>query len=374
MSSGAALYQMELWCNGGLKMNKITCPKCGTSIDIDDASYAQIVSQVHNAEFEKALQERLAVAEDKQKLIVQNALLEQRRELEEEHARQVEELKTDLHDLEEQLEKAKNYKLQLSTKMIGESLEQHCLAEFNAIRATAFPNAYFEKDNDAHGGSKGDFIFREKSDGVEFISIMFEMKNEADQTASKHKNESFFEKLHKDRCEKGCEYAVLVSMLESDSELYNRGIVDVSYRYEKMYVIRPQYFIPLIGLLRNAAMSSLQYRRELQLLRDQQIDITNFEDNIQSFKDNIGQSYHNAVTQFEKAIESIDKSIDNLYAVKEALLMSQKHLGTVNSKASKLTIRKLTRNAPSVKRMFDELEKDAKTDAEPEIVIPDSIA
>ncbi len=257
---------------------------------------------------------------------------------------------------EEQLEYYKDFKARQSTKMIGESLEQHCLAQFNSIRMTAFPNAYFEKDNDARTGSKGDFIFRESDEsGTEFISIMFEMKNEADGTATKHKNEDFFRELDKDRREKGCEYAVLVSMLEIDSELYNNGIVDVSYRYEKMYVIRPQFFIPIITLLRNAALNSLKYQRELQIVKNQQLDILHFEENMNTFKEGFARNFELASRRFHEAIEDIDKTIKALEKTKADLLSSDRNLRLANDKAQDLSIKKLTKNAPSVKAMFEEL-------------------
>ena len=259
---------------------------------------------------------------------------------------------------DEQIEYYRDFKARQSTKMIGESLEQHCLDQFNQIRATAFPNAYFEKDNDARTGSKGDFIFRESSeDGTEFISIMFEMKNEADETATKHKNEDFFKELDKDRREKGCEYAVLVSLLEIDSEFYNTGIVDVSYRYEKMYVVRPQFFIQMITLLRNAALNSLKYRRELEIVRNQQVDIMNFEENMNQFKEGFARNYRLASEKFQKAIEEIDKTIDHLEKTKKALLSSENNLRLANNKAEDLSIKKLTKNAPTVKEMFDDLKK-----------------
>ncbi len=257
---------------------------------------------------------------------------------------------------DEEIERIKDFKAKQSTKMIGESLEQHCQNEFNSIRMTAFPNAYFEKDNDARTGSKGDFIFKESSeDGTEFISIMFEMKNEMDTTATKHKNEDFFKELDKDRKEKGCEYAVLVSMLEADNEYYNNGIVDVSYKYEKMYVIRPQFFIPMITLLRNAALNSLKYQRELAIVRNQQIDVTNFEANMIAFKDAFGRNYRLASDKFQKAIDEIDKSMDHLQKIKDSLLASDKYLRIANDKAEDLSIKKLTKNAPSVRAMFEEV-------------------
>lgn len=259
---------------------------------------------------------------------------------------------------DEQIEYYKDFKARQSTKMIGESLEQHCLNQFNALRMTAFPNAYFEKDNDARTGSKGDFIFREAADGVEFISIMFEMKNEMDETATKHRNEDFLKELDKDRREKKCEYAVLVSLLEIDNELYNNGIVDVSYRYEKMYVIRPQFFIPMITLLRNAALNSLQYRRELELARHQQVDILRFEENMNTFKEGFARNYRLASDKFKTAIDEIDKTITHLQKTKEALLSSENNLRLANNKAEDLSIKRLTKNAPTVKAMFDELKKE----------------
>ncbi len=249
-------------------------------------------------------------------------------------------------------------KKKLSTKMIGESLEIHCENEFNKLRATAFPNAYFEKDNDARTGSKGDYIYREMDlEGNEIISIMFEMKNEGDETATKKRNEDFFKELDKDRKEKKCEYAILVSLLESESELYNSGIVDVSYRFEKMYVIRPQFFIPIITLLRNAAMNSLEYKRQLAFERKQNIDITNFEESITEFKLGFSKNYHNASKKFHEAIESIDKSIMQLQKTKEALLSSENHLRLANNKAEDLSIKKLTKGNPTMQSKFDDLKK-----------------
>lgn len=263
---------------------------------------------------------------------------------------------------DEQIEYYKDFKARQSTKMIGESLEQHCLNQFNSLRMTAFPTAYFEKDNDIKTGSKGDFIFRENADGTEFISIMFEMKNEMDETATKHKNEDFFKELDRDRREKGCEYAVLVSLLEIDNDLYNNGIVDVSYKYEKMYVIRPQFFIPMITLLRNAALNSLKYRQELVLARHQQIDISHFEENMNAFKDGFARNYRIASEKFKTAIEEIDKTISHLQKTKDALLSSENQLRLANNKAEDLSIKKLTKDAPTVKKMFDEVNnnEDAK--------------
>ena len=257
---------------------------------------------------------------------------------------------------DDQIAQLKDFKARQSTKMVGESLEQHCQIQFNSLRMTAFPNAYFEKDNEVSStGSKGDFIFRDFEDGQEFISIMFEMKNEMDTTASKHKNEDFFKELDKDRQEKKCEYAVLVSLLEADNELYNNGIVDVSYKYPKMYVIRPQFFIPIITLLRNAALNSLKYQKELAIVKNQQLDLYNFESNMQEFKDAFGRNYRIASEKFQTAIEEIDKTIDHLEKVKKALQSSENNLRLANDKADDLSIKKLTKNAPSVRQMFDDL-------------------
>ena len=264
--------------------------------------------------------------------------------------------KEEIRQKDELIEYYKDFKARQSTKMIGESLEQHCLTQFNTYRMGAFPNAYFEKDNDARTGSKGDFVFRESAeDGTEFISIMFEMKNEMDETATKHKNEDFFKELDKDRREKNCEYAVLVSLLESDSELYNNGIVDVSYKFNKMYVIRPQFFIPMITLLRNAARNSLEYRQQLAIVKNQQLDLAHFEENMEAFKKGFSRNYELASQKFQTAIDEIDKTINHLQKTKDALLSSENQLRLANSKAEDLSIKKLTKNAPSVKAMFDEM-------------------
>ncbi len=259
---------------------------------------------------------------------------------------------------DEQIEYYRDFKARQSTKMVGESLEQHCDIEFNKLRATAFPNAYFGKDNDARTGSKGDFIFREAdASGTEFISIMFEMKNQMDETATKKKNEDFLKELDKDRREKNCEYAVLVSLLETDNELYNTGIVDVSYRYPKMYVVRPQFFIPIITLLRNAALNSLEYKQELETIRNQNIDISNFEEKINVFKDGFSRNFRLASEKFNNAIDEIDKSISHLQKIKEALLSSENNLRLANNKAEDLTIKKLTRGNPTMKELFDKQKK-----------------
>ena len=400
-------------------MQEIKCPNCGEIIQVDESDYMQIVQQVRDKEFEKELVRREQILKDQQaanaevqrmqqerehenallakeqkiaelqamldsadtktELAIAKALSEAEKSLMEKNS-EILKLQSDLKDQEadaereknallelhrkelgykdEQIEYYKDFKARLSTKGIGESLEQHCMDEFNKLRMTAFPNAYFDKDNDAKTGSKGDFIFRDYMGDVEFISIMFEMKNEADTTATKHKNEHFFKELDKDRNEKKCEYAVLVSMLESDSELYNNGIVDVSYKYPKMYVVRPQFFIPLITLLRNAALNSLKYQQELQVVRNQQLDIQNFEANMNDFKDKFANNYRLASEKFKKAIEEIDKTIDHLQKTKDALLSSENNLRLANNKAEDLSIKKLTKNAPSVKAMFDALHEE----------------
>lgn len=328
----------------------------------------------------QALQAKLAASETEKKLAVAQAVETKNQELSRKDAQIVtlqgevknretenrlseknlqEQYEEKLRLKDEQIEYYRDFKARQSTKMIGESLEQHCLTQFNAIRMTAFPKAYFEKDNDARTGSKGDFIYREcGEDGTEFISIMFEMKNEADATATKHRNEDFLKELDKDRREKHCEYAILVSLLEIDSELYNGGIVDVSYHYPKMYVIRPQFFIPIITLLRNAALNSLQYRQELQVVKNQQIDVQHFEENMQAFKDGFARNYRLASERFATAIDEIDKSISHLQKIKDALLSSENNLRLANNKAEDLSIKKLTKNAPSVKAMFDQLKQD----------------
>ena len=397
-------------------MKEIKCPNCGQMFRIDETGYAQIVQQIRDHEFETELKRREellsekkegdlklirleqeqrlkdTVSELKEEISRLNAQIEknetekelavtkavqakdreladasaevarlqgelelQARENKLSETRIAEQHKGELRLRDEEIERLKDFKARQSTKMVGESLEQHCQNQFNSIRMTAFPNAYFEKDNDARTGSKGDFIFRDHDeDGSEFISIMFEMKNESDGTATKHRNEDFFKELDKDRREKNCEYAVLVSMLEADSELYNNGIVDVSYRYEKMYVVRPQFFIPIITLLRNAALNSLQYQRELAIVRNQQLDIKNFEDNMNAFKDAFGRNYRLASEKFSRAIDEIDKTIDHLQKTKDALLSSENNLRLANNKAEDLSIKKLTKNAPSVREMFED--------------------
>lgn len=390
-------------------MQEIKCPKCGEYFTIDESGYASIVKQVRDHEFSKDIEERkaqieqsketeiklalsekdkeiadlkskLEIMESARKLEISEAVLEKEREISEhkekiallngqiENSEKSAKLKEQtiketyeekLKTKDEQIAYYKDFKARQSTKMVGESLEQHCEIEFNKLRATGFQNAYFEKDNDARTGSKGDFIFRETAeDGTEFISIMFEMKNEMDETATKHKNEDFLKELDKDRNEKGCEYAVLVSMLEADSEFYNTGIVDMSHRYPKMYVIRPQFFIPIITLLRNAALSSLSYKKELAVIRNQNIDISNFEAEMNDFKDKFSRNYRIASEKFQKAIDEIDKTIDHLQKTKDALLSSENNLRLANNKAEDLSIKRLTRNNPTMAAKFEEIKGD----------------
>ena len=388
-------------------MNEISCPHCNNAFKIDQAGYADIVKQVRDREFTNQLNERLESAERekesaldllRQKTLneIQSAAVEKEkalhnlqaklREMEVSHklavteaVKQVEQerdqfkngleqaqlkkaleekaleerYQIQLKDREEQIERLKDMKAKLSTKMVGESLEQHCETEFNRIRATAFQNAYFEKDNDASSGSKGDYIFRDMDeDDNEIVSIMFEMKNESDTTATKKKNEDFFKELDKDRNEKKCEYSVLVSLLEPDSELYNTGIVDVSHRYPKMYVVRPQFFLQIISLLRNSGVSSLAYKAELNLMRKQNIDVTNFETKLEEFKSGFAKNYDLASRKFHSAIDEIDKSITHLQKTKEALLSSERNLRLANDKADAVTIKKLTRSNQTMKQKF----------------------
>jgi len=323
----------------------------------------------------KALEEKSLLsmevkgAEDKTKLAVleavrkveteknelANALNDEKHELENALNQEKEKGKILLEQKEKEVEFYKDLKTKMSTKMVGETLEQHCEIQFNQLRATAFRNAYFEKDNDARSGSKGDYIYREcDENGVEIISIMFEMKNEMDETATKHKNEDFFKELDKDRKEKNCEYAVLVTLLESESELYNAGIVDVSYKFDKMYVVRPQCFIPIITLLRNAAFTALEYKQELQMVRNQDIDISNFEDSLMKFKNDFSRNYEIAHNHFDKAIDEIDKTIQHLEKVKKELLGSDNQLRIANSKVDDVSVKKLTRGNPTMKAKFEE--------------------
>ncbi|PKQ25133.1 MAG: DUF2130 domain-containing protein [Actinobacteria bacterium HGW-Actinobacteria-4] len=395
-------------------MHEIICPHCSKAFKIDDAGYADIVKQVRDSEFEATLHERLELAEqDKrnavelattkltaeltaqlqqaatakdseiqqlkakldagemaQKLAVTEALKATEKErdalaskldraqlelqLAEKSLKDKYEMQ--LKEREEQIERLRDMKARLSTKMVGETLEQHCETEFNRIRATAFPRAYFEKDNDASSGSKGDYIFKEAdAGGTELVSIMFEMKNENDATSTKRKNEDFLKELDKDRTQKGCEYAVLVSLLEPDSELYNGGIVDVSHRYPKMYVVRPQFFIPIITLLRNAAQSALQFKQELAVVRAQNVDITNFEVELESFKERFGRNWRLASDGFEEAVKRIDEAIKDLEKTKDALHKSANNLRLASDKAEDLTIKKLTRGNPTMAAKFAEL-------------------
>ncbi|MBR2802036.1 MAG: DUF2130 domain-containing protein [Erysipelotrichaceae bacterium] len=326
-------------------------------LDGKDAEIRELLVKLQNKDTEQALAVQKAVSEKDQLIQKLSSDVEsEKKQKELELRKQQEGLQEQLRLKDEQIAYYKDFKARQSTKMIGESLERHCETEFNKIRPTAFPLAYFEKDNDARTGSKGDFIFRDyDEEGTEYISIMFEMKNEADQTATKHKNEDFFKELDKDRNEKKCEYAVLVSLLEADSELYNEGIVDVSYRYPKMYVIRPQFFIPMITLLRNAARNSLSYQKELMLVREQNIDITHFENNMLQFQQAFSKNYDLASRKFQTAIEEIDKTIDHLQKTKDALLSSDRNLRLANDKAQDLSIKKLTRNNPTMQKKFAEL-------------------
>lgn len=392
-------------------MHEIKCPNCGTVFQIDEMDYQNVVKQIRDQEFEKEISERekqykiekesavelakskiekeyqervteqkLAIVELKNKLVlqdkesaltIQEALSKKESEIST-LSNQLELLKNDfllkeknmketyeekLKDREEQISYYRDFKAKQSTKMIGESLEVHCSNEFNKLRPL-FSNAYFEKDNDARSGSKGDFIYRDYDDeGMEFVSVMFEMKNEADMTATKHKNEDFFKELDKDRREKKCEYAVLVSLLEIDNDYYNEGIVDVSHKYEKMYVIRPQFFIPLITLIRGMAMNSLKYKKELLMIQNQNIDISHFEDNLNTFKEGFARNYRLASDKFKKAIDEIDKTIDHLQKTKEALLSSENNLRLANNKADDLTIQRLTKGNETMKKLFSETKK-----------------
>ncbi|MDY4996243.1 MAG: DUF2130 domain-containing protein [Bacilli bacterium] len=392
-------------------MHEIKCPNCGTVFQIDEMDYQNVVKQIRDQEFEKEISERekqykiekesavelakskiekeyqervteqkLEIVELKNKLVlqdkestltIQEALSKKESEIST-LSNQLELLKNDfllkeknmketyeekLKDREEQIAYYRDFKAKQSTKMIGESLEVHCSNEFNKLRPL-FSNAYFEKDNDARSGSKGDFIYRDYDDeGMEFVSVMFEMKNEADMTATKHKNEDFFKELDKDRREKKCEYAVLVSLLEIDNDYYNEGIVDVSHKYEKMYVIRPQFFIPLITLIRGMAMNSLKYKKELLMIQNQNIDISHFEDNLNTFKEGFARNYRLASDKFKKAIDEIDKTIDHLQKTKEALLSSENNLRLANNKADDLTIQRLTKGNETMKKLFSETKK-----------------
>lgn len=393
-------------------MNEIICPHCDKAFKIDETGYANILKQVRDQEFDHEIHERLERAQEAKDNALQLAKQESAnmvQALKAEKDLEIEKLKsqlreketsitsavkdavnevekernqleaklenanlekqnaenalrdkyqTQIRDRDDAIERLKDMKAKLSTKMVGESLEQHCEVEFNKLRSTAFPRAYFEKDNDASSGSKGDYVFKDfDENGTEIVSIMFEMKNENDTTATKSKNEDFLKELDKDRTEKGCEYAVLVSLLEQDSELYNAGIVDVFHRFPKMYVIRPQFFIPMITLLRNASMNSLDFKREIALIREQNLDITNFENELDKFKTAFGKNYDLASRKFEAAINEIDKSINHLQKTKDALLSTDRNLRLANDKAQDVTIKKLTRNNPTMANKFSELDR-----------------
>ena len=323
---------------------------------------SKMKSQIENAETQKRLELSVAtknIEKERDDLMHALEIKETEKELleksiKEKFSQQLVVRDETIRMKEDEINRLRDFKQKLSTKMVGETLEQHCEYEFNRLRATGFQNAYFEKDNDSRGGTKGDYIFRENDEeGNEIISIMFEMKNENDETSTKKRNEDFFAKLDKDRRDKGCEYAVLVSLLESDNEFYNTGIVDVSYKYEKMYVVRPQFFIPIITLLRNAAMNSMEYKAELNLMRNQNIDITNFEEKINAFKTGFARNYDLASRKFKTAIDEIDKTISHLQKTKDALLSSENNLRLANNKADDLTIKKLTYGNPTMKAKFD---------------------
>lgn len=323
-----------------------------------DKEIVELKAKALAIENEKKIELSKILAEKEKEIVELNSqLVIHTKESELEKNSVKEKYESELKQKDETIAFYKDFKAKQSTKMVGESLEQHCEIEFNRIRMTAFPNAEFKKDNDIRGGSKGDYIYREYDEkGVEIISIMFEMKNEDDTTATKKKNEHFFKELDKDRNQKNCEYAILVSMLEADSELYNHGIVDVSYEYPKMYVIRPQFFIPIITLLRNAAMNSLKYKQEVALMREQNIDITNFEKELDDFKTGFARNYDLASRRFQTAIDEIDKTIVHLQKTKEALVSSENNLRLANNKADELTVKKLVRNNPTMKAKFESLE------------------
>lgn len=323
----------------------------------NDIEIVQLRAKIQSAETEKALAITVAVTKiEKERDNFASELKNKNSEKQLIEASLKDKYETELKAKDEMIERYKDMKSKLSTKMLGETLEQHCEIEFNKLRATGFQNAYFEKDNDTSGGSKGDYIYREVDEaGNEIISVMFDMKNESDTTATKKKNEDFLKELDKDRSEKKCEYAVLVSLLEAESELYNTGIVDVSHRYPKMYVIRPQFFIPMITLLRNAAMKSLEYKAELTIIKNQNIDVTNFENQLNDFREGFGRNYRIASEKFKTAIDSIDKSIDQLQKTKDALITSENNLRLANNKADDLTVKKLIRGNPTMAAKFAEL-------------------
>ena len=400
-------------------MSDIVCPNCKSTFQINQNDFANLLAQVRDKAFTEELQNRMEIAEDdkykalelaeaqlenkfKEELVERDKqILELKSKLEsvvttkdlefskslqeienktnqlknelnlkdseyqlaqksliDKHNKQLELKEETIKLREDEIQRLKDFKQKLSTKLVGESLEQHCEIEFNKLRSSAFQNAYFEKDNDVSGGSKGDFIFKEvDSDGNEIISIMFEMKNEREESISRKKNQDFLPKLHKDRTDKKCEYAILVSLLESDNEYYNSGIVDVSHKFPKMYVIRPQFFIPIISLLRNAALNSHKYRAELQVVKNQNIDITNFEEKLEGFKTGFEYHYRLASTKFTDAIKEIDKTILHLNKTKENLLSSENRLRLANSKAEEITVKRLIRGNETMKNKFDELKK-----------------
>jgi hypothetical protein len=334
-----------------------TSAKLKEAISEKDRQLLELKSKLELLDKEKTIENQKALSEKEKELQALKNKIElekQQKELEKSSLKETYEKELKMKD--EAIAYYKDLKAKLSTKMVGETLEQHCENEFNRIRSTAFPKATFGKDNDARSGSKGDYIYRETDEnGVEIISIMFEMKNENDTTATKKKNKDFFKELDKDRNQKECEYAILVSLLEGDSELYNNGIVDVSYEYPKMFVIRPQFFIPIISLLRNAALNALEYKQEVALMKQQNIDITNFEDKLSTFKDKFSRNYELASRKFNDAIKEIDKTIDHLIKTKENLLSSERNLRLANDKAEELTVRKLTWNNPTMKEKFDKV-------------------
>ncbi|MCK0147244.1 DUF2130 domain-containing protein [Arenibacter sp. F26102] len=352
------------------KNNELTLLKANSDADLADklakkeAEIAEMKSRIQNAEMDKKLSvsEAVKIIEKERDNLANNLKIKEtetqllEKSIKEQFSNRLIAKDETIKMKDDEIARLKDFKQKLSTKMVGETLEQHCETEFNKLRATAFQNAYFEKDNDSKSGNKGDFIYRETDDaGNEIISIMFEMKNENDETATKKRNEDFFAKLDKDRKDKNCEYAVLVSLLESENEFYNTGIVDVSHRFEKMYVVRPQFFIPIITLLRNAAMNSLKYKAELNLMRNQNVDITNFEEKIDAFRKGFAYNYDLASRKFKTAIDEIDKTISHLQKTKDALLSSENNLRLANNKADDLTIKKLTHGNPTMKAKFDAL-------------------
>tara|TARA_X000000950_G_scaffold195071_1_gene235015 strand:- start:5060 stop:6061 length:1002 start_codon:yes stop_codon:yes gene_type:complete len=328
-------------------MNEIKCPGCGESFKIDDSSYLKILEQVHNQEFEK----RVKLLEEN----TQGKLQTKIDEFKKDHEKEIENLQEDIKLRDTTIERLHSLKAQLSTKMVGETLEQHCEIEFNKLRSTAFPNAYFEKDTDSSTGSQGDYIFRDSDqNGTEIVSIMFEMKNESNTTATKKKNEDFFKELDKDRTEKNCEYAVLVTLLEADNEYYNSGIVDVFHKYPKMYVIRPQFFIPIITLLRNASTKALEVKNQLAVIREKNVDVTKFEEALENFRAGFDKNVATAKNKYQDAIDQIDKSIKNLENTKKALESSERQFRLANDKAQDLTIKRLTKDSPSLAEEFDQ--------------------